>query len=348
MVISFLRRHSVLLTTGLLLLVSTFLLVGNARGQRRIDPLGTTLLEIMAPLDRGLGAVRGAFSRVWTSYVDLVGAREEAAWLRKRLREIDARRETTTDLERENERLQALLDLRDRIPGQGVAARVTSAEMKGLFRSATLGKGTRDGIAVGMAVISTEGVVGQVFAASPSAARVLLIEDPSSGIDAIVARSRARGIVEGGSDAGCTLKYVKRGEEIRVGDEIVTSGLDGTFPKGVPLGTITGIIPGERGLFQSAEVRPSVDFSKVEEVLVVAPATSDLPPETSRPHARKDVRAPAADHSGGAPTAPATPPAEAAGAPAAIDPAAASAPTHPSAPQAGGGPGGGPAGEGSR
>jgi cell shape-determining protein MreC len=191
-------------------------------------------------------------------------------------------------------------------------------------------------------------VVGQVFAASPSAARVLLIEDPSSGIDAIVARSRARGIVEGGSDAGCTLKYVKRGEEIRVGDEIVTSGLDGTFPKGVPLGTITGIIPGERGLFQSAEVRPSVDFSKVEEVLVVAPATSDLPPETSRPHARTDVRAPAADHSGGAPTAPATPPAEAAGAPAAIDPAAASAPTHPSAPQAGGGPGGGPAGEGSR
>ena len=99
MVISFLRRHSVLLTTGLLLLVSTFLLVGNARGQRRIDPLGTTLLEIMAPLDRGLGAVRGAFSRVWTSYVDLVGAREEPAWLRKRLREIDARRETTTDLE---------------------------------------------------------------------------------------------------------------------------------------------------------------------------------------------------------------------------------------------------------
>jgi len=279
---SFLRRNSVLLVTGLLLLVSGSLLVANARGPRRVDPLGSVLLEVLAPLDRALGAMRGTISRVWSSYVDLVGAREEAAWLRKRLREIDQRRESTTDLERENARLQALLDLRDRIPGQGVAARVTSAETKGLFHSATLGKGSRDGILPGMAVISTDGVVGQVFQASPSAARVLLLEDPSSGIDAIDVRTRARGIVEGGPGDGCRLKYVKRGDEIHVGDELVTSGLDGTFPRGVPLGTITAIVPGERGLFQSAEVRPAVDFSKVEEVLAVATAPTDLPPETTR------------------------------------------------------------------
>ncbi|MFM7736026.1 MAG: rod shape-determining protein MreC [Alphaproteobacteria bacterium] len=280
--ISFFRRNSVLLVTGILLLVSGSMLVANSRGSRRIDPLGSVLLEVLSPLDRGLGAMRGAVARVWSSYVDLVGAREEAAWLRKRLREIDQRRESTTDLERENARLQALLDLRDRTPGQGVAARVTSAETKGLFHSATLGKGSRDGIAPGMAVISTYGVVGQVFQASPSAARVLLLEDPSSGIDAIDVRTRARGIVEGGPGDGCKLKYVKRGDEIHVGDELVTSGLDGTFPKGVPLGTITAIVPGERGLFQSAEVKPAVDSSKVEEVLVVAAAPTDLPPDAPR------------------------------------------------------------------
>lgn len=285
--ISFLRRNSVLIVTGVLLLVSGSLLLANARGPRRVDPLGSTLLETLAPLDRGLGAMRNAVSRVWSNYVDLVGAREEAAWLRKRLREVDQRRESTTDLERENARLQALLDLRDRMPGQGVAARVTSAETKGLFHSATLGKGTRDGIAPGQAVISADGVVGQVFQASPSAARVLLLGDPSSGIDAIDVRTRARGIVEGSPDEGCRLKYVKRGDEIHVGDELVTSGLDGTFPKGVPLGTITAIVPGERGLFRSAEVKPAVDFSKVEEVLVVATAPTDLPPEAPRARAAK-------------------------------------------------------------
>lgn len=311
--VPFLRRNSVLLATGALLLVSGWLLVANARGTRRVDPLGWALLEALSPLERGLGAMRGTISRVWSSYVDLVGAREEAAWLRKRLREIDQRRESTTGLERENARLQALLDLRERMPGQGVAARVTSAETKGLFHSATLGKGTRDGIAPGMAVIAPDGVVGQVFQASPSAARVLLLADPSSGIDAIDVRTRARGIVEGDPAGGCRLKYVKRGDEIRVGDELVTSGLDGTFPKGVPLGAITAIVPGERGLFQSAEVAPAVDLSKVEEVLVVAPPTTDLPPEAPRGRPAAPAKppaavepaaaAPAAGTAGGSPTA---------------------------------------------
>lgn len=283
--IPFLRRNAVLATTGLLAAVSLLLLLLNARGGRRVDPLGPALLEILAPASRLSSAAANALSRAWRGYVDLVGVREENGWLRRRLREVERRHDELVGLERENDRLHALLELRDDVPGRSVVARVTSAELKGLFRTANLDKGERDGIARGMAVIAPEGIVGQVIATSPSAARILLLEDRSSGVDALVQRTRARGIVEGGSPAGCLMKYVKRREEMRPGDRIVSSGLDGIFPKGIAIGEIVAVVPGERGLFQSAEVLPAVDFAKLEEVLVVASAEVETPPEAPRGHA---------------------------------------------------------------
>lgn len=281
--LSLLRRQSVLVTTGALLALSLALLVGNARGRRRIDPLGAVLLEMVTPVGRALDAVGHAFARAWDGYVNLVGVRQENAWLRRQVRELEARTDRVADLASQNARLQALLDLRDSMPGQAVAARVTGADAGGLFRTATLNKGERGGVVKGMAVVAPQGVVGQVVATSPNAARVLLLEDHSSGVDAIVQRSRARGIVEGGSGAGCVLKYVKRREDLQVGDHVVTSGLDGIFPKGLPIGEIAAIVSGDRGLHQRAEVQPAVDFSKLEEVLVVAAPAVEVPPAPSRP-----------------------------------------------------------------
>jgi rod shape-determining protein MreC len=278
----FLRRHSVLVTTAALVALSLGLLLANARGGRRIDPLGAAFLEVTSPVSRGLSAISSVFGQAWSGYVSLVGVRQDNAWLRKRVRELEARADRMADLESQNSRLQALLDLRESMPGQAVAARITSADHKGLFRTATLNKGERDGVVKGMAVVAPQGVVGHVVATSPNASRALLLEDPSSGVDAIVMRSRARGIVEGGSDAGCILKYVKRRDDLQVGDRIITSGLDGIFPKGLPIGEITRVIPGDRGLFQSAEVEPAVDFAKLEEVLVVAAPAVEVPPTPQR------------------------------------------------------------------
>jgi rod shape-determining protein MreC len=288
-----LRRHSVLITTAALLAVSMALLIAN-RGGRRVDPLGMVILEVVTPATRTLSAASGVFKRAWNSYVDLVGLREENAWLRKRVRELEARADRMDDLESQSGRLQSLLDLRETMPGQAVAVRITSADLKGLFRTATLNKGERDGIVKGMAVVAPQGVVGHVVATSANAARALLLEDGSSGIDAIVQRSRARGIVEGGSGSGCILKYVKRREDIQVGDRVLTSGLDGIFPKGLPIGEITAIVPGERGLFQSAELQPAVDLSKLEEVLVVSAPAVEVPPapERSRSPAGRATREP--------------------------------------------------------
>jgi rod shape-determining protein MreC len=129
-------------------------------------------------------------------------------------------------------------------------------------------RGTQDGIVKGSAVLAPEGIVGQVFLASAHAARVLLVSDHNSGVDAIVQRTRAQGIVQGTVDAGCVLKYVKRTEDVQLGDDVITSGLDGIFPKGLPIGRVVEVDKRGRGLFQHAEVKPSVDFDQLEEVLV--------------------------------------------------------------------------------
>jgi len=273
-----LRRHSTPLATVALLLASLALLVTNSSGGRRVDPLGVVFLEVVTPIAHLSRRVSSSLADTWNSYVDLVGARQEREWLRSRVRDLEAEADAAGAVARENERLTELLELRESLPGDAVAARITSADASGLFRTATLNKGERAGVAKGFAVVTPGGVVGKVVATSPHAARILLLDDHASGVDALVRRTRARGIVEGGSQAGCRLKYVKRREDIRVGDKVITSGLDGIFPKGMPIGEIVHLGEEEHGLYRTAEIRPAVDFSKLEEVLVVAPPNREVPP----------------------------------------------------------------------
>lgn len=273
-----LRRRSTPLSTAALILVSLALLVTNSRGGQRVDPLGVVFLELVTPIADLATRISSTLTHTWSSYVDLVGARQEREWLRSRVRSLEAEADAASAIARENERLRALLGLRDTLPTSAVAARITGAEASGLFRTATLNKGRSDGVAEGFAVIAGGGVVGRIVATSPHASRVLLLDDHASGVDALVRRTRARGIVEGGSQAGCRLKYVKRREDIRVGDKVITSGLDGIFPKGLAIGEIVQLSEEEHGLYRTAEVRPAVEFAKLEEVLVVEPPSREVPP----------------------------------------------------------------------
>jgi len=120
-----------------------------------------------------------------------------------------------------------------------------------------------------MAVISAAGVIGQILKTAPHYATVLLITDYNSAIDSIVQRTRAKAIVEGKGENRCQLKYLLRTEEVAVGDAVVTSGLAGNFPKGLMVGEIKGVDKKGHGVFQYAELVPSVDLTKLEEVFVV-------------------------------------------------------------------------------
>lgn len=265
---SFLRRNRVLLTSALLLALAVVLVVQTGRTPARADRVGRFFLELMAPLQRSTAALGRLVSGTWSEVADLLQVRGENAVLRERARRLAQELDRLGEVELENTRLRKLLEFRQTLAGDVLTARVIGRDATGLARTLTIDRGERDGLGRGAAVLAPEGIVGQVFLASRHAARVLLISDHNSGVDALVQRTRARGIVQGTVDAGCALKYVKRTEDVQVGDELVTSGLDGIFPKGMPVGRVVAIDKRGQSLFQSAEVAPRVDFDQLEEVLV--------------------------------------------------------------------------------
>ena len=173
------------------------------------------------------------------------------------------------EVEHTDQRLTDLLKFRATLEGEVQAAQIIGRDPLPWFGTVIINKGDADGVHKNMAVLSPSGVVGQTIATSAHSARVLLITDHNSGVDAVVQRSRARGIVEGALDGRCVMKYLKRGEDAEVDDRVVTSGLDGIFPKGIIVGTITHVTRGNRGLLQVADVKASAPLEEIEEVLVV-------------------------------------------------------------------------------
>jgi rod shape-determining protein MreC len=149
----------------------------------------------------------------------------------------------------------------------------------------TINKGEKDGLRKGMAVVSPKGVIGQILKTGPYHSTVLLVTDYNSAIDSIVQRTRAKAIVEGKGENRCQLKYLLRAEEVAVGDTVVTSGLSGSFPKGLVVGEIRKVEKTGQGVFQYAELVTSVDLTKLEEVLVIP--ESSLPLQEEKPKKTK-------------------------------------------------------------
>lgn len=273
----FIGRYRVALTTGLLLMVSLLLVSAGARTRQRFDPLTAVALELIRPLQGALTLGLDGVTRAWGTYVALVGVHQENERLRRRVLELEQQAVRMAEVEQTDKRLAELLQFRSTIEGDLLAARIIGRDPQPWFSTLIINKGEADGVRKNMAVLSPYGVVGQTISTSSHAARVMLVTDHNSGVDALVQRTRARGIVEGALDGRCMMKYLKRGEDVDVEDRIVTSGLDGIFPKGILLGMVTHVTRGNRGLLQIAEVKPSVPVDQIEEVLVVRSAAQPLP-----------------------------------------------------------------------
>lgn len=266
--LEFVRRNRVVITSGLLLLISLLLFSAGARTQRRIDPFGSVVLDGMRPLQSITATVIEAVAGTWRTYVALIGVNQENQRLRRRIVELEQQAVRLSEVEQTDKRLEALLSLRSSLDGDLQAAQIIGRDPLPWFSTMTINKGEADGVHKNAAVLSPLGVVGQIMATGAHSGRVLLITDHNSGVDAVVQRSRARGIVEGALDGGCVMKYLKRGEDVEVGDRVVTSGLDGIFPKGIIVGEVKRVTRGNRGLLQVAEIKPAVPLDRIEEVLV--------------------------------------------------------------------------------
>jgi rod shape-determining protein MreC len=266
---AFLRKNQILLSSCFFLLLSLYILSAAARGQIKNDPIGPILLWLLRPLQVAAQATTTWIQDVQENFSMLRGYESENEKLRKRIQQLEAERNRLLEAEVTNRRLQQLLDFRSHLPSGSVTASIIANSASSWFKSCLLDKGSADGVGKGMAVVTPLGAVGQVVAVTARTAKVLLLTDANSGIDVLVQRTRARGIVSGSLDNGTVMKYVKRSEDIQEGDRLVTSGLDGVFPKGIMVGTVIKVRKQSLGLFQVIEILPAVRLAGTEEVLIV-------------------------------------------------------------------------------
>ncbi len=270
------RKYQSIAVAAVLLIISLTVLSFSAIRLSETGFLRKMVLEAAAPVEDTINISLQNLYDVWKRYLFLVGLEDENRRLRKQNADLTEQLNRYREGSLEAMRLQKLLDLREGFPQRAVAARVIDRNRSSLFKTLLINKGTADGLRVGLAVLSDQGVVGRIIEISWHASRVLLLIDGNSNIDGLIQRSRAQGILQGAGSAGCSLKYISRAEEVLAGDVVISSGLSGVFPKGLLLGVVTGASRKEGGLFQKIDVAPAVDFEKLEEVLAL---TTDMKPK---------------------------------------------------------------------
>ena len=239
-------------------------------------PRGVPVLEevIFGGFSETQRAVSGGVSlarRVWGGYIGLRGVRAENEALRKQLAEANVKLQDQRALAGRTVGLERLLELRERAPLFTTGATIVGAGASPEFRTVTINKGTSDGLRRDLAVLAPAGVVGRVVVPSRRNAKVQLLIDRSAAAGALIERSRAQGVVVGTGESRLRLDYVSEVFDVVTGDVVVTSGIDGIYPKGFVIGRVAAV---ERagGSYRLITVEPAVDFSTLEDVLVVQTA----------------------------------------------------------------------------
>lgn len=263
------KRNRVAITFFSLLIASLLLMSLDVKKKGKLNMLEEFLMDSASVAQRGATYSFKSLKDLWFGYIYLAGVREENLVLKKEAAELREKLNAMREAAQENQRLKALLAFKEGSAYRTITARLIGIDPTNLFKTITIGKGSIDGIARGMAVVTNDGVVGRVISSSPNSSRVLLITDRNSDADAVIQRSRDRGIAEGGDSDLLQLKYLPRSADVATGDILVTSGVGGVFPKGLVIGSISRLDRSAGGIFLSAEIKPAVNLSKLEEVLVI-------------------------------------------------------------------------------
>jgi rod shape-determining protein MreC len=265
------RFYLILLLFLLIPLLSIDTVNRSPRDYRAYDRIA---LAITTPFEIAIHWTLDSVFGIYQNYLSLWNTRNENRSLIDENRKLVNTILNLRELEQENVRLRDLLQFRETYKIDTVLARIIAKDVSAEFRTLRINRGSSSGIEPNMAVINAEGVVGRILRVSEDTSDVVSILDPLSAIDSYILRSRVRGIVEGLTETLCQLKFALRVDDIQPGDILLSSGLGGNFPKGVPVGTVIKVTRKSYGITQKVEVKPSVDFAKVEEVLVVTHAGS--------------------------------------------------------------------------
>lgn len=274
-----LRRIKIIWLWILFVFLALFLLSSNFQRTRSWSPVEQVVVEIVAPIQDGLHEIIGVVEHVWGKYFGLVGIYDENHELRREVESLRMENARFREMLATHDRLQELLQFKEKTGWQMIAAQVIGRDPTGWFKSVIINKGEEAGLRTNMAVVNSQGVVGRLVSVSPDYSKVLLIIDQNSAVDTLNQDTRDQGILKGASSKICKLEYLLKTSRMAPGDTIITSGMGRVFPKGLPVGRVISVEDRQGALFKDVQVEPMVDFSRLEEVLVIVeerPSTSQM------------------------------------------------------------------------
>lgn len=267
------RLFRIVILAGFLLTLAFIFLVSTL-GSQKFGSLHKLVLEAVGPLQKVVTRTSSYMETFKSEYVDILQdslrLREENKRLIQQLQENESLLNKSREAMATNASLRKLLEFKNTLDQQQtVAATIVGKDPSTQFRSVIIDRGSNSNVQKGNPVVNNDGVVGQVFTVSPNYAKVLLAIAPSSAIDVLLQKSRVRGILKGDGTLTYRLEYILKTAEIEEGEHVVTAGYGGVFPTGLQIGVVSKIIKKPRGMFHEIEVTPSVDYQKLEHLLIL-------------------------------------------------------------------------------
>ena len=268
-----LSRYRRVLILALALLVAFVLMTLQVRHDRAaLSFTRQAILFVVSPFIKLTAVTAGSLGRVWHDYVDLRALREENQRLQQESAILQRRISQLEEHALETQRLQGLLAMRETSRANYLAARIVGKDATNWFKTILIDRGSQAGLRRNFPVVAPDGLVGRVVEVTPYTAKVQLITDPVSASGGLLQRTRVTGIVSGNLGAGLKVRYLPLLADVAVGDEVVTSGMGGVFPKGIPVGRVVAVERKSGALFQEAVLQPKVDLGRLEEVLILMEA----------------------------------------------------------------------------
>ncbi|MGQ0570604.1 MAG: rod shape-determining protein MreC [Armatimonadota bacterium] len=243
--------------------------------RRAVGRVGSWMLAALGPAQATLSRAADSVTRLWRLYSEIGQLRAENRRLREEVERLSQQVVRLREQGQATQRLETLLAFRAQLPGRAIGARVIGRDSSQWFAVILVDRGAQDGVRRNAPVVAARGLVGRVIAVTPTTAQVLLITDARSATGVVLQESREAGVVEGLGQATLRLKYVARSREIVAGELLVTSGLSGVFPRGLPVGSVVTVVRDPGALYQEATVRPLASLDHLEEVLILVDGRPD-------------------------------------------------------------------------
>lgn len=265
----FLSRKKNVFTLVVLFIAALILFARGVVKSERDTALDKFILMLLGPPLKITTLCIKKANQVWEDYFYLFDLKKENTFLRESIEKLKSENQVLKEASLENRRLRRLLAFKKKLSYKSLTAEILGRDPSSWFKTLIVDKGARDGVVRGLGVITPTGVVGKIINVSHTTSKVLLITDANSAVDSVVKRHQVRGIIEGYSENRCKFSYVLKTEDIKPKDIILTSGLNGIYPQGILIGTVSDVVNKKSDFFQFVEVKPAVEFSKLYAVLIL-------------------------------------------------------------------------------